>query len=118
MPCLSQQIQLTNPFQVPTLGHNTSLCFLPRCASAARPRAAQPAHWGPSPSLPRKLHVLGGSALMSVGLAGYGACYLWNCQLINFFELIFQAKFHNYICLIQAWQARGPHNEIECGVKG
>lgn len=55
----------------------------------------------PLPSLPRKLDVSGGSALTSVGPAGRGARHLRNHQLINFFKLISQAKFHNYICLHQ-----------------
>lgn len=48
MPGLSQQIQLTNPFQVPILGHDTGLHFPPHCAFAACPRAPQLGHWGPS----------------------------------------------------------------------
>lgn len=48
----------------------------------------------PLPGLPTS----GGSALTSAGPAGRGARHLRNRQLINFFKLISQAKFHNYIC--------------------
>ena len=51
----------------------------------------------PLPGLP----ISGGSALTSAGPAGRGARHLRNRQLINFFKLISQAKFHNYICLHQ-----------------
>lgn len=78
---------MTHPSQVSPLGQDTGLPSQVTGISL--------------PSLPRKLHVPGGSALTSVGPAGRGACHLWNHQLINFFKLISQGKFHNYICLHQ-----------------
>ena len=53
---------------------------------------------------------------MSLGLAGRGDCHLWNHQLINFFKLISQAKFHNYIYLHQPELGRQEDPTIRLNV--
>lgn len=100
MPKFTQQVQSTLP-RGPLWGRRVVCLFLLSVHLPAAPGLPNRVTGVPLPSLPRKQHVSGRSALTSLGLVGRGAFHLRNYQLINFFKLISQAKFHNYIYLHQ-----------------